>query len=226
MSPSIAPPSPEALAELVQANAARFPEKATVTVIGDDGEDLRLPLLIGIPTGATKPLPAKALPVWPDLVALTMGAKREGADTIGDALTRDCLLFPTPSILAAWEERWPAVVNSIQGVVGEKIGMEAELVRPAPKVDGKAVPGGYLLGRDKLPVTITTPSRAHYVALRAAVRREGADHVALLEDLIAACVKGRGVDELLVRQPGLALPIYKAAMRLAGELQDARLGEW
>lgn len=226
MSPSIAPPSPEALTELTSANAARFPEKASVDVIGDDGEDLRLPLLLGIPTGATKPLPATALPAWPDLVALTMGVKRSGADIISEAIARDCIIFPTPAILGAWEERWPAVLNSISNVVGEKTGMEAALVVPAPKVDGKVVPGGYLIGRDQLPVTISAPTRAHYVALRAAARREGADHVALLDDLVATCVKGRGVDELLIRQPGLALPIYKTVMRLAGELADTRLGEW
>jgi len=226
MSPSIAPPSPEALAELVEANAARFPEKAAVVVIGDDGESLRLPLLVGIPSGATKPLPSTALPVWSDLVALTMGAKRTGAETIGEALARDCILFPKPGILSAWEERWPAVVHAISNIVGAKIGMEADLVAPVPKVDGKVVPGAFLVGRPALLVTITAPSRAHYVALRAAVRREGADHVALLDDLIAACVKGRGVDELLVRHPGLALPLYRTVMRLAGEQAEAHLGEW
>lgn len=222
MSPSIAPPSPEALAELVSAHAGRFPEIASVDVIGDDGEEVRLPLLIGNPTGAVKPPGDRVLPVWADLVALSMGAARP-SEGIADALARDCLIYPTPAILGGWEDRWPAVLDSIGIPVARKIGMQAEQVIRAPK---PAPPGTHLLGRAKLPAILTTPTRAHYVALKAAVRREGADHVALLDELLAACVRGDGVATLLIEQPGLALPLYKAVMRLAGELQNARLGEW
>lgn len=222
MSPPIAPPSPEVLAELKASNSARFPEIASVDVIGDEGETLRLPLLIGNPSGAVQPPGERVLPVWADLVALTMGASRP-SEGIADALTRDCLIFPTPAILGAWEDRWPAVLDSIGVPVAEKIGMSAAQVKRAPK---PATAGPYLLGRDKIPANITTPTRAHYVALKAAVRREGADHRALLAELLAACVKGQGVEELLVRQPGLALPLYQTVMRLAGEVAAARVGEW
>lgn len=221
MSPPIAPPSPETVAELLSVHANRFPSKATVDVPDDDGEPIPLPLLVGTPSGATTPAPDRVMPAWADLVALTMGAKRPNEAGIADTLARDCLIYPTPAVLGQWEERWPAVLGPIGSVVMVKLGMDADLVKRAPKGSG---PGAYLL--DGVPVTITAPTRAHYVALKTEARREGADHVALLAELVAICVKGTGVGEMVTKRPGLALPLYRTIMRLAGEVADVRMGEW
>jgi len=217
MPPSIAPPSPEVLSQLLAENAHRYPEKGSVDPL-DDGA-LRLPLLIGNPTGSIKPPLARAFPAWADFVALTMGAKKTGADTIGVEIARDCLIYPTPAILGGWEDEWPAILGSIGGLVLSKIGAHSAMVRKTSDA--------YLVGPGEgIPVTISTPTRAHYEALKSAVRREGADCLALLDELLAVCVKGRGFEELLVERPGLALPLYKEIMRRAGADADARLGEW
>lgn len=215
MPPSIAPPAPEVLSQLLAEHAHRYPEKGTVDPLGDGA--MRLPLLIGNPTGSTKA--ARAFPAWADLVALTMGGKQTGADTIGVEIARDCLLYPTPGVLAGWEDEWPAIMGAIGGAVLAKIGADSAMVR--------RVADGYRIGPGEgVHVTISTPTRAHYEALKAAVKREGADCLALLDDLLAACVKGRGVEELLVERPGLALPLYREIMRVAGAVASARLGEW
>ncbi len=224
MSPSIAPPAPEVLQQLLAEHALRYPEKATVDAIGDGGVTLRLPLLIGNPTGSTRTPGPRVLPAWSDFVALTLGAKKTGADTIGEEVARDCLLFPSPALLAEWEQRWPAILGAIGSITLSKIGADAKLVRMAPLPEA---PSRYLLGTGAgVEATVTTPSKAHYDGLRASVKREGADCIELLDELIAVCVKGTGVSELLVRRPGLALPLYNTAMRLAGAVADARLGEW
>jgi hypothetical protein len=238
MSPSIAPPPPDTLAVLLDQNAHRHPEKATVTVIGDGGASLVLPLLLGIPSGTNKdPAGAPPLPAWENLVAATMGARK--ATGVSAELVRDCLIYPTRGVLAGWEDRWPAIIDSLDGVVLEKIGaVESFLVEPragekAPDAIASVVaasPTGtwrwITCGPERLPVVVVPPSKPHYDALKAALKRDGVECTALLDDLIGACVKGPGFAARVKQWPGIALPLEHLIVKMAGAAAEARLGEW
>lgn len=238
MTPHIAPPPPELLAEILGTHAHRYPEKASIDVIGDGGVPLRLPLILGNPTGcAPSPIGTPSFPAWENLVALTLGSvKRPGVTA---EVVRDCLIYPSRGQLAEWEERWPALVDNLGDIVLEKFGASAKAIQlPIPGEEPPASTRPTLdatpaacwrwiaIGGARVAVVIVPPSKPHWDAFVSAVGREGTDLIALITELVATCCKGDGIGVLLQRWPGLMLPLENAVVKMAGAAAQARLGEW
>jgi len=238
MPPPIAPPSPEALAELLAANALRFPEKASLDVLGDGGQVVRLPFLLGIPTGSLPPGTVAAFPAWRDFVELVLSIRKD-SEGVTPALVRDCILYPARGQLAQWEERWPALVTSLGGVVLQKIGVDHELLaEPGPRdvpptaiaeqlATSPAAMWRWLkVGDAPIAVAIAPPTPAQWSAFTAALRRPGVDGLELMTELVTTCVKGEGLGARLVQWPGVAVPLENLIAKMAGAAAASRLGLW
>lgn len=237
MTPSIAPPAPEVLSQLLTEHARRFPEKRSADVIGDRGAIVSLPLLIANPTGTTgRP---DALPVWADTIATNMGAMHATGAALSDALVRDCLLYPGRGLLAQWEERWPVIVEELALVVLGKLGARESVLEPAAGTPAPESIAGHLEANQSalwrwlqcgdgkpVPAVVLPPSRAYHEGLTAAVKRDGADCVALLAEMMSLHVKGDGVAALIQQYPGVALPLYRLVNDMGGKIREARKGGW
>jgi len=66
----IKPPTPEEYASLASQHSHRFPEKYTVSLPGDHGTTVRIPVVIGNPSGPCKmTLGQKPAPAWSNFLA-------------------------------------------------------------------------------------------------------------------------------------------------------------
>lgn len=116
----ITPPTEGDFLQLETEHAHRFPEKAAIEVPGDGGKLMRLPLVLGIPSGASK-MPDGETPsrAWQKAVAITLRKMRD-EDTA--PMLRDCILWPAPKTWAEWCKRWPAMHVQAYHLVRDKFG--------------------------------------------------------------------------------------------------------
>ena len=176
------PPSEEDARRLIAEHAHRYPEKASITIGG-----VRLPFIIGNPTGATKGRARDASPAWSDAVAVTLQIKRPD-DTQADQLGADCVIWPPPATFNEWCDRWPALSGRVAQLARQKFGGDLGCVSE-PAFDEKppesvavalveqsaAVHRIARVGSVRLDLVVTTPSRPAWDAFTEAVRKPDAD---------------------------------------------------
>lgn len=241
-----APPSAEEAARLLAEHAYRHPEKATITVPGDRGASVRLPLIIGNPSGSCRlPATLRPSPAWNDSIAVTLGV-RKPEDTDADQLGADCVLWPPLATWNEWVDRWPGLPGRVADLARQKFGGVLSAVAepafdavPPPAIGAAldahpraawrivAVPGC------ALHLVVDTPSPATYGAFMDSIRRAGSDPWKLTGELVRGCVPlvldGTApvtIDDMLDRWPGVGVVLIAVIAQLAGAGAEVRLGEW
>lgn len=114
-------PTQEEVASILAAHPHRFPSLVHITVPGDRGVAVRLPFILGNPTGACAMPPGRPpTTIWNSFVtaALSRSALPEGED----AAAQDALLFPALETWAQWADRWPALAGQVWKATKRKCG--------------------------------------------------------------------------------------------------------
>lgn len=235
-----APPNEDEARRILAASAHRYPEKASITIGG-----VRLPLIIGNPTGATRAKTAAASPAWNDAIAVTLKLKSPD-DAQADQLGADCVIWPDPATFDEWCERWPALPGRVAQLARQKFGGDLgcvsepayderapEDVAVAMVEQAGAVHRIVRLPSARLDVVMVTPPRVAYDAFVDAIRKPGADVWRLCCEMVSASVAralvdGKRIecDAMLDRWCGLGVVLVAVAAQLAGAGAEARLGEW
>jgi hypothetical protein len=135
------PPTADELSVLLASQAHRFPEKHTISLPGDRGSTVRIPVLIGNPSGACKLPPGELANVaWSHFIAATFKTRDDSVELTRQAAA-DCLLWPPPAVWAQIVERWPAAPDALWLAAREKCGAALYLMsfpeegeKPAPEV--------------------------------------------------------------------------------------------
>lgn len=217
--------------------AYRFPELRYFPKPGDDGKPVKLPVVLGIPSGASKmPADKKASKAWGAKVAQTFGT--------GEAewlpLIADCVLWPSPPVWAEWLQRWPALADSVRPALIAKYGGAADLLSepsgdvepPAVIGDARAANPGSSWQRfqpkgSTVDLVVKPPSSAQWAMFTEAMKRPGADHWKLALELAEAVTVAStmGVADAFARWPGLALLVDREAAYLAGIASEYEEGE-
>jgi hypothetical protein len=244
------PPTPEEFSALELAQAHRFPDPAHVTMIGDGGQPVRLPLVIGCPTGASKmPMGEAVSPLW----SMAAGAMMKFTDAPPtDRLSFDCVLWPDRATLQRWVERWPALHDRIWNLARRKMAADASIFsEPASGEKFSDAVAGSLLQfphavlrrftptarkeAHSLLAVIDSPSLAAWRIFLDAGRKRGADYWKLINDMAAGCVrlvydeenaKAIPFDEVAGRWPGIPVLCAMTVSVLAGMAGDSELGEF
>lgn len=237
----IVKPSADQLAGLVALHAHRFPEKALAGVI-DEGKQIKLPILLGIPTGAAAmPLGEKGSPAWSHAVAITF-KQREDSALETEALVRDCVLWPEPATWMQWVGKWPALPLAVLPTLRKKIGgVPSQLEEPAEdeplpeplQAAAKQYPRA-VWRRAKLPTTsidllIDAPAPPAWRIFLDAMKRGDAKHWELVRDLANGVTRApadSAREAMYAQWPGLALIVVLQATMLGGLGADVELGEW
>ena len=243
-------PSADELAELLAHHAHRYPERSGVTMRGD-GEDVRLPLLLGNPSGAcSMPSGSKPSPAWASLLSGGGGVDAALARQLAD----DCVLYPPRATWAQWVARWPGLPGSVASVViADKLAMRPETIAAPVYSDEAPAPIAAALAAhpraawrwlrprprgDSFAVAINPPESAAYRMYTDALRKPGSDawamHRQLVDAVIVACVRVRPDDSAstepvgatLDRFPGLVLGLVGVAKEMVGASVEITLGEW
>ena len=117
-----APLSPDDYLKLASEQAHRFPEKYVISLPGDRGATVRIPIVLGNPSGACKMPPGQKPSVaWANYIAAVFRARPENVELVRQAAT-DCLLWPDS---ATWNQiigRWPAAADPLWQAAREKCG--------------------------------------------------------------------------------------------------------
>lgn len=244
MSPPIVPPSPDELARIMDEHAHRFPETASIKVPGDGDVLVKLPLLLGIPTGA---LPVdkdgKTLtgtPVssaWSNAVAARLKFRADD-DATGGRLVADCVLWPSPSMWREWCAEWAAIDGAASRLVALKIGSYLDVIQePA---DGEKPPAGIAPSArgvwrvltpqgKRFDVAIEPPDSTAWRLFVKAALAPGEDVARRAREIVEASVTGFAPGTLLDaldRYPGLVMALLAQSAYLAGVGAEVTLGEW
>lgn len=237
-------PAPDERAALLAEHAHRFPVPVPITVRGDGGAPVRLPFLLGNPTGSLRAPTGRVSPAFAQIIGSINLGKDEGDD---DELARDCVLFPSPAPITAARNRWPGLISEISKQIASKIGlgstgaevfageeMPAEIAAALeahpratcrrftpPGADGRPV---------DLLLVIDTPSRVTYDAFTDAMQARDADRVRLAREFaegatVAVC-GAPSAAAIFDRWPGVLVLAVGVAAKLAGAASESRLGEW
>lgn len=223
--------------QLKRDQAHRFPELRYFPKPGDDGKPIKLPVVLGNPSGACKmPKGLCASKAWNEKVAETFGGEKVGWAN----LVADCVLWPAPHIWAAWLERWPALADSVRPALIAKYGGDTDQITE-PREDDEA-PAAIAEKRAEHPgatwqrfqpkgatvdLLVRAPTSSHWSLFTDAMKRPDADHWALVLDLATGCTVASTMPaaEAFVRWPGLALLVNREASYLAGLATEYEEGE-
>lgn len=233
----ISEPTAEERARLKAEQAHRFPELRYFPKPGDDGKMVKLPVVLGNPTGACKmPKGLRASKAWDEKVHETFGG-----DKVGWAqLVADCVLWPAPHVWAEWTLRWPALADSVRPALVAKYGGDLDQVTepgedveaPAAIAEARASAPGAIWMRFQpkgatVDLLVKAPSAAQWALFTDAMKRPGEDRWALAADLATACIAASTLPaaEALLRWPGLALLVDRQASYLAGMVTQYEEGE-
>ncbi len=233
----IADPTPEERAKLKAEHAHRFPELRYFPKPGDDGKMVKLPVVLGNPSGACHmPAGARASKAWDAKVAEGFGGEKVG----WAQLVVDCVLWPAPHVWAEWCERWPALPDSVRTALITKYGgSEDSITEPgedveAPKVIAEAREqhkGATWMRFEPKGLTVDllvkAPTSTQWALFTEAMRKPGAASWDLVHDLANACtaVASQPVAEAFLRWPGLAVLVVREASYLAGVITKYEEGE-
>lgn len=218
-------------------HAHRFPELRYFPKPDDEGGTIKLPVVIGNPTGSCKmPKGAPVSRAWAQSVTRTFGGDRgDNAEFV-----RDCVLWPPPPVWAQWCHRWPALPESVRPAIVAKYGGDTDDVsEPGPDVEAPkdiaearaANPGSLWVRFERksacVDFVVKAPSAFQWAAFSNAMKEPNADAWALALDLALACTVAAtmSVAEVFNRWPGLALQIDREASYLAGIRSDFEEGE-
>jgi hypothetical protein len=235
----VAEPTPEVREAIKATQAHRFPELRYFPKPDDDGKPVRLPVILGNPSGACKmPSGARRSKAWEQSVAATFGATREPFDH--GPLVTDCVLWPDGRTWASWLQRWPALADSIRPALVRKYGGSAEMISE-PGSDEEAAPeiadamaahpsASWLRFTAKgtvVDLVVKAPSSSTWAMFTDAMKRPGAESWALALDLATSCTAAATLPaaDLYVRWPGLALLVDRQASYLAGLATEYEEGE-
>lgn len=213
--------------------AHRFPDLKFFPKPGDDGKDVKLPVVLGNPSGACKmPKGARASKAWANKVAQTFGA----GDAEWAPLVADCILWPPPHVWASWLQRWPAIDDSVRPALVKKYGGDTDLISypegDAPEViESARVPGSLWIRFEPkgstVDLLIKAPTSTQWAMFTAAMKAADADHWMLALDLATACILASTMPaaDAFARWPGLALLVDREAAHLAGNASRYEEGE-
>lgn len=219
--------------------AHRFPELRFFPKPGDDGKPIKLPVILGNPSGACKmPEGSRVSKAWQRTVAATFGKKSDAFDY--GPLINDCVLWPNPVTWASWCARWPALSDSVRPALVRKYGGAQSLIsEPGPEEVGApeiAAAVASCSGSSwvrfspkggESDLVIKAPSSSMWALFTDAMKARDADAwklaLELAETSIAAST--RPAAELLARWPGLALLINLEVSYLAGLSTEYEEGE-
>lgn len=229
----------EAREKLKREQAHRFPELFHFPKPGPDGKPIKLPVVLGIPSGAARlPEGERASKAWGQKVAQTFGAIKDGDYLL--SLIPDCVLWPSQAVWATWMERWPALPESVRPALVRKYGGAADQVTEPDS--SETVASEIAAARESAPgsswirftakdahvdIAVRAPSSMQWAAFSEAMKRPGAEHWTLALDLATACTVAatKPVAEVFARWPGLALQVDREASYLAGLATEYEEGE-
>ena len=245
-------PSTEQLASLLATHAARFPTPASITMVGDRGVPVRLPFVLGNPTGACPQVSERErTTTWGVFIAATMKLV-DAPDHLAETGAAECVLYPDAVTYAEWRARWPALSAAVWSAVKQKCGTEqtaidepafddelATPVREAAVASPSACLRRFTMRRKKadysVVLVIDSPKTVSWRFFIEAMRKPKADHWQLTREMAEACIKvaydetaGAAVslDEVVAPYPGVALLATLIVGQLAGVAADVELGEF
>jgi hypothetical protein len=218
---------------LAAEHAARYPTKARVTVIGDNGAQINVPLVLGNPT------PAK----WSEILAVLL-KQREAPEDFKEQVALSSVLWPDRKGWYALLARWPALPASVADLVMSKIGARLLPVsdeEPPPPSLAAALEGKPRARWRRLQTTsgaifevaLEAPSPAAWRLFKEALTKKGADVAAVVRDACKAsmlsCVSADApadFERLVDEFPFVVTLIITEIGALAGIAESAALGEW
>jgi hypothetical protein len=240
MPPSIAPPPPDVLARALEENAQRFPEKFEISVPGDRGKEIKLPVVLGIPSGAL-PLDDKGniasgrkpAPGWGLMIASALGFREETPDELDD-FVRDCVLWPPRATWNTWRDEWPGMGPRVLRDLKKKIARGSEFIDTPD--DDQEPPAEIKLSRRGLwRILKPAPGIVRSVAVEPVdaetwrmymrAMRLGEDapkHTRAIVDMAT----GGTVSDVLDRYPGFVLMLASLVAYLAGCGAEVERGNW
>lgn len=240
----IVEPTAEEISAVIAAHPHRFPEVVHLTVVGDRGARVRLPFIVGNPTGSG-PLP-KPLPVWRDFVAAVL--KREEFPGGAEAAVNDCLLWPSALTWSEWSDRWPALAGQLWRAAKQKCGadidqvIEPDYADPKLHADVQAAlaqfPRASLRRFEshsaKVLFLIDPPAPVVWRIFMDSMKAPGGDTWKYAREMAQACTKfvfdekkGAAVpfEQVVGEWPGFALMTCRTVAVLAGAAAEVELGE-
>lgn len=240
----IVEPTTEEIAAAIAANPYRYPEVVHLTVVGDRGARVRLPFIIGNPSGSTPVV--KPLPVWRDFVAAVL--KRDEFPGGAEAGVSDCLLWPNAVTWSEWSDRWPALAGQLWRAAKTKCGADMDLIvepdydDPNLPVDVKAAlaqfPRASLRRFEshsaKVLFLIDPPAPVVWRIFMDSMKVTGGDTWKHAREMAQVCTKfvfdeqtGGPVafDKVIGEWPGFALMTCRTVAVLAGAAAEVELGE-
>jgi hypothetical protein len=239
-----APPTAEERAALLAQHAHRFPQMLIKKVIGDGGEPVALPFVIGNPSGACRaPEGTKTTSTWSDFVGATLrGGRLDGA---AEKLAEDCVLWPGKETRAEWFARWPALKGGVGDAVCDKIGADASILQELKEAERPPSISAILAthpqaccralrGRGgNIALAIGAPSAPTWRLLQDEIKKPDSDAWQIVRDASTDLVLGAAqLDDKPVlpglvfdRLPGLVSLVYFTVAKLAGAAAEYELGE-
>ncbi len=232
-------PSDEEVAETLSDKAYRFPEKAGVTLPGDGGVPVRVPLILGNPSGACKLPPGMPpMPAWRMSVAATLKLRADG-DGVADQLAADCVLWPDQRSWNALVNRWPALPGLVLATIRKKYGGDVALLKAVPqdeKPEGEiavalaahphAVRRRFSPLGTAFEIVVDPPQSGAWRGFVDAVTAKDADAWVRASEMASACVVASGMPfaTAIDRWPGLALLVVNLIGELIGASAEVELG--
>jgi hypothetical protein len=232
-------PSPEERKAILAAHAHRYPERFDFTVVGDGGKSLKLPILLGNPSGSCKmPSGQEPTDAWATTVAATFKAAK--SDDVG--LVADCVLWPDASTWEKWINRWPGLPVPVGRALRRKAGASlaqietpdsnekppeeiAQLQRRAPSTAWRRFVPDLQTAID---LAISCPDLATWQGFQDALKEPGADYVERTRHMAQVAVEysSMPVADLFARWPGLPVTIVGVVGDLAGIAAEFERGEF
>lgn len=239
-------PTPEEVASIQSTHPFRFPTLIHITVPGDRGAAVRLPFVMGNPTGAcAMPLGKEPTTVWNSFVtaALSQEALPEGEE----AASLDCILWPAPDVVSQWFERWPALPAQTWKAAKKKCGALLEAGADPDPADAK-LPSAVKAALDKNPraalrrynprkesflFLVDPPASSAWRIFMGSIR-EGKEVAKTAGEMAQVCTRfvfdeQRGMEvpfaEVTKQWPGLAVQACLTVSVMAGAATQIELGE-
>lgn len=243
----VTPPSDDELGALFLEHAHRHPEKAAIFVTGDGGVPVRLPIIIGVPTGACDlPPDVKPSSAFADLLAAALGLKDEPHD-LGQRLVRDVVIWPDAPTVASWLVRWPGLPARIGEVLRQKLAIkDACMEAPAFDEEPPALVAAAMADDERatwrrlkppgasFAVALRPPAPQPYRIFQEALRKGKVNPWPVVLDgalsgIVVLVAEGGPVADahvVMKRWPGLAALIIAEVRLLAGAGAEVQLGNW
>lgn len=197
----IKPPTAAELDVILARHAHRFPEKFSLSFPGDRGSTVKIPVLVGNPSGACKlPLGEKPSPAWSHLIAVAFRVREESTELVRQAAL-DCLLWPDPRAWTQVVDRWPAAPDTLWDTARAKCGAALSLMSfpelgeetPAPIAAAlerhpQAVWRKLRAGDRKLHIIVEPPQSIAWSFFSDAMKKDDADRWSLVCELAQTAV--------------------------------------